>query len=81
MESSEANLFGEFLIISRAEQHGDEWLAFFKVNQFADDGKTSTVFEDEEEVEERFPSREAAMEGARKAGEASITRGKAPKWG
>ena len=80
MDSDEATLFGEFLIISRAELHGDKWVAFFKVNQFADDGKTSTVFEDEEELEERFESKDAAVEGARKAAEASITRGKSPKW-
>jgi hypothetical protein len=80
MDSGNASLFGEFLIITRAEVRGDHWIGFFKLNQFADDGKTSTVFEDEEELEEKFSSQDAAVEAARKAAEASITRGKAPKW-
>jgi hypothetical protein len=80
MDSGNASLFGEFLIITRAEMRGDHWLGFYKLNRFADDGKTSTVFEDEEEVDERFESEAAALQAARKAAEASITRGKAPKW-
>lgn len=80
MDSSNTSLFGEFLIITRAEMREDHWIGFYKLNQFADDGKTSTVFEDEEEIEERFDSKDAAVEAARKAAEASITRGKAPKW-
>jgi hypothetical protein len=80
MDSGNASLFGEFLIITRAEMRGDHWLGFYKLNQFADDGKTSTVFEDEEEIDERFESEAAALQAARKAAEASITRGKAPKW-
>ncbi len=80
MDSGNASLFGEFLIITRAEMRDDHWVGFFKLNQFADDGKTSTVFEDEEELEEKFSSHDAAVDAARKAAEASITHGKAPKW-
>jgi hypothetical protein len=80
MSASNASLFGEFLIVCRAEDHGGSWSAFYKINQFADDGKTSQVFEDEEQLEGAFESEEQAIAAAKAAAESKISRGKPPKW-
>jgi hypothetical protein len=80
MGVSNASLFGEFLIVCRAENHGGLWSAFYKINQFADDGKTSQVFEDEDQLEAKFGSEEEALAAAKAAAESKISRGKPPKW-
>ncbi len=81
MSETVATLFGDYLIVARAAPAGTRWAGFYKINQFADDGTRSMVFEDEEELETTFESRQEALEAARVEAEAAIGRlGKKSHW-
>ncbi len=82
MTASVASLFGDYLIVARAAAVGTRWAGFYKINQFADDGTRSMVFEDETELELTFESRQEALDAARAAAEQEIGRiGRKPRWG
>jgi len=74
VSDSVATLFGDYLIVARAAQAGTRWAGYFKINQFAEDGTRSMVFEDEEQLETTFETRQEALEAARTEAEAQIGR-------
>lgn len=81
MSESVATLFGDYLIVARTAPAGPRRAGYFKINQFAEDGTRSLVFEDEEELDATYETGTEAPEAARIAAEAHIGRlGKKPGW-